>query len=366
MENAKFNKSRCFLVNLTILCPLVMVILIVKAIYKKRYRDMIAKRLEAKGGNSIELRDPNDKEMAKGSNVEESSNPVFIIGDKYECTNPNSPCAMQGGQPDKVARRESMRRGTFNKIGKKSDFSDKVGSIESDRLQCGSPGMMDSQANFNSFQEGTIGTMADMPCDDKSPKVDKAKTDRDQPNNEPPKSMVSIDGNLWKKVAYSSSLSDDRPGGTDLSISQDSNPQNSEKLSMSKGDEKITVSHFAKKNDKEIELSKGQNFSIEKIAKKPVKSPLKKNSFKTNLKLDIEEINEDSDHWDRKVVEKGNLEEEGSFDFDTTERSEKTEKAEKVCVKNGKEYDDRFKKDKNDLTASEDSDRESEITGKKK
>jgi hypothetical protein len=181
--------------------------------------------------------------------------------------------------------------------------------------------------------------------------------------------MVSIDGNLWKKVAYSSSLSDDRPGGTDLSISQDSNSQNSEKLTVSKVDEKITVSHFAKKNDKEIELSKGQNPSIEKIAGKVARSNVKKNSFKTNLKLDIEEINEDSDHWNRKVVEKGYLEEEGSLDFDTTERSEKTEKIEKtgkVCVIDGKEYDDRFKKDKNDLTASEDSDRESEITGKKK
>jgi hypothetical protein len=77
---------------------------------------------------------------------------------------------MKGGEPDKVARRESMRRGTFNKIGKKSDFSEKLGSIESDRLHCGSPGMMDSQANFNGFQEATIGTMADMPCDDKPSK----------------------------------------------------------------------------------------------------------------------------------------------------------------------------------------------------
>jgi len=336
---------------------------------------MVAKRLEAKGGNSVDIKDPNEKELAKGSNAEESSNPVFIIGDKYDCTNPQSPCAMKGGdsEKDKVARRASMRRQTFNQTQKKSDFCEKLGSIENDRLQCGSPGMMDSQAGFNSFREATIGTMADMPSGDHSSKNEKPKTDRDDPKVMPAKSMVSIDGNLWKKVAYSSSLSDDRPAGTDLSISLDSSPQNSEKLSGSKAEEKITVSHFAKKNDKEIELS--NNFTSERLATKDPRSPVKKNSFKTNLQINIEEINQDSDHWDRKVLEKGYPEGEGSFDFDTTERSEQTENPEKVeklekiqkgCTIDGSEYEDRFKKDKNDLTASEDSDGESEIKGKKK
>jgi hypothetical protein len=58
MVNAKFNKSRCFLACLTILSPWIMVILMVKAVYKKRYRDIVADRLNDKGPrNSVDIRE---------------------------------------------------------------------------------------------------------------------------------------------------------------------------------------------------------------------------------------------------------------------------------------------------------------------
>jgi hypothetical protein len=58
MVDAKFNKSRCFLACLTILSPWIMVILMVKAVYKKRYRDMVADRVMAKGPRgSVDIRE---------------------------------------------------------------------------------------------------------------------------------------------------------------------------------------------------------------------------------------------------------------------------------------------------------------------
>jgi hypothetical protein len=144
-----------------------------------------------------------------------------------------------------------------------------------------------------------------------------------------------------------------------------------EKLPTMKPDSNLTVSHFAKKfSNAHIELSKTEKV-LEKNLTKP-SSNGKKESFKTGMTIDIEKANRDSDHWARNVDE-GQISEGGdSFEFDTKEKSDippKTRNTSRNVTHNektGDKYDEKNLRDKEDLTASEDSDKESELKGKKK
>lgn len=63
---------------------------------------------------------------------------------------------------DNIARRASMRRDTFNKTQKKSDFSDKYQLGNSNALQISSPGIYDSTAHLGWLKQETLGTLAEM------------------------------------------------------------------------------------------------------------------------------------------------------------------------------------------------------------
>jgi hypothetical protein len=176
MVNAKFNKSRCFLTCLTIFSPWIMVILMVKAVYKKRYIDMVADRVIAKGPrDSVDIREyffrkktnlkfsfsPKLKEKAKDNDAEGDSIPAFVIGGKYDPSDPDSPCQMKTSS-DKIPRRESMRRDTFKETQKNSDLSDKYQLGESNALQIYSIQIKDSDAHLGWLKQENLGTMAEM------------------------------------------------------------------------------------------------------------------------------------------------------------------------------------------------------------
>jgi hypothetical protein len=63
---------------------------------------------------------------------------------------------------DKIQRRESMRRDTFNKTQKNSDLSDKYQLGESNALQIYSIQIKDSDAHLGWLKQETLGTMAEM------------------------------------------------------------------------------------------------------------------------------------------------------------------------------------------------------------
>jgi hypothetical protein len=189
--------------------------------------------------------------------------------------------------------------------------------------------------------------------------------------------MVSIDGNLWRTVNHSSSLSDDQTDKNTLSMSKGSTTDDTpEKMPTMKPDEKTTVSHFAKNfSNADIELSRTQNPTPEKIPANNLahlSANPKKESFNTGINIVINEANRDSDHWARNPDEGQISDQADSFDFDTKEKSEipaktrtnsrKVTSHEKTCEK----YDEKNLREIDDLTASEDSDKHSELKGKKK
>jgi hypothetical protein len=189
--------------------------------------------------------------------------------------------------------------------------------------------------------------------------------------------MVSIEGNLWRTVNHSYSTSDDQTDKNTLSMSKGSTTDDTpEKMPNMKPEEKTTVSHFAKEfSNADIELGKSQNPTPEKIPAKILAHPSanpKKESFKTGITIDIEEANRDSDHWARKPDEGQISDQEDSFDFENKEKSDiphKTRTNSPKVTSNEKtvdKYDEKDLRDIDDLTVSEDSDKYSELKGKKK
>jgi hypothetical protein len=63
---------------------------------------------------------------------------------------------------DKIARRASMRRDTFNKTQNKSEFSDKYQLGNSNALQISSPGIYDPTAHLGWVKQNTLGNIAEM------------------------------------------------------------------------------------------------------------------------------------------------------------------------------------------------------------
>jgi hypothetical protein len=149
-----------------------------------------------------------------------------------------------------------------------------------------------------------------------------------------------------------------------------------EKMPNMKPEEKTTVSHFAKEfSNADIKLSKSRNPTPEKIPAKilaHLSGNPKKESFKTGITIDIEEAYRDSDHWARKPDEGQISDQADSFDFENKEKSDiphKTRTDSRKVISNEKtvdKYDEKDLKDIDDLTASEDSDKYSELKGKKK